>query len=54
MNAWMDVELNADEIDNELKLDAKYAKINSDKNNFFDIDDVPIRGPPCCGTYQKI
>ena len=46
MNAWMDVTLNPNSIDKELKLDAYYAKKNSDRNRCHDIDDVPMRGPP--------
>ena len=45
-NAWMDVQLNPDEVDEDLKYDARYAKRNSDLNKFYDIDDIPIRGPP--------
>ena len=45
-NAWMDAQLNAEEIDEDMKYDIRYAKQNSETNRFFDIDDVPIRGPP--------
>ena len=45
-NAWLDAQLNAQEIDTELHLDTKYAKKNSDHNRMYDIDDIPIRGPP--------
>ena len=46
-NAWLDVQLNDEEVDDDVRLQAKYAKRNSDRNRFFDIDDIPIRGPPC-------
>ena len=43
-NAWFDVQLN--EVDSEIRYWARYAKHNSDMGRCFDIDDVPIRGPP--------
>ena len=43
-NAWMDAQLNHD-IDDEMKYDIRYAKRNLDNNKFYDIDDIPIRGP---------
>ena len=46
LNAWMDSQLNHDEVDNQMKKDAKYAKMNSDTTRCFDIDIIPIRGPP--------
>ena len=46
LNAWMDVKLNGDQIDNELRFNAGYAKRNSDKSSFYDIDHIPLRGPP--------
>ena len=46
LNAWLDCELNEEEVDPELRCDARYAKRNSDNNRFYNIDDVPIRGPP--------
>ena len=45
-NAWLDAQLNGEEIDNELLLQTTYAKKNSDQNRMYDIDDIPIRGPP--------
>ena len=45
-NAWMDSQLNAEEIDEEMRYDVKYAKFNSEKNGCYDIDHIPIRGPP--------
>ena len=44
-NAWMDVTLNED-VDTDIQIDARYAKKNSESNRFYDIDDIPIRGPP--------
>ena len=44
-NAWMDSQLNSD-VDEDMRYNARYAKVNSDNNRFFDIDDIPIRGPP--------
>ena len=46
LNAWLDLQLNADEIDVEMKCDARYAKNNSDTDRCYDIDHIPIRGPP--------
>ena len=46
LNAWLDAELNKDEVDHELRIDAAYAKRNLDSNGFFDVDHIPIRGPP--------
>ena len=46
MNAWLDMELNEKELDTQIKLDTRYAKKNSDRNRCYNIDDIPIRGPP--------
>ena len=46
LNAWLDIHLNSDTIDHDLENDARYAKRNLDRNRFFDIDDIPIKGPP--------
>ena len=45
MNAWLDFKLNNSDMDAEFKHDVTYAKRNSDNNRFYNIDDVPIRGP---------
>ena len=45
-NAWMDAQLNSQELDDEIRLQTTYAKRNSDRNMCFDIDDIPIHGPP--------
>ena len=45
-NAWMDAQLNSNELDKEMLINTKYAKINSDGNRMYDIDDIPIKGPP--------
>ena len=44
-NAWMDMQLNPDNMDQDLRYDSRYAKRNSDMNKMYDIDDIPIRGP---------
>ena len=49
-NAWLDLQLNGDELDSEARYNTTYAKRNSDKNRFFDIDDIPIKGPS--GTHD--
>ena len=46
LNAWLDYELNKSDMDEEFQHDVVYAKRNSDNNKFYNIDDVPIRGPP--------
>ena len=43
-NAWLDSQLS--ELEPEVQHQARYAKQNSDTGRFFDIDDIPIRGPP--------
>ena len=52
LNAWMDAQLNEDEIDQDLKYDARYAKINSDRSRCYDIDHIPICGPPKLDDIQ--
>ena len=42
----MDINLNPEATDNELKIEAAYTKCNSDRNRNHDIDDVPMHGPP--------
>ena len=54
LNAWMDVTLNGEEIDDELRLDAAYAKRNFDNSRFHDIDDIPMCGPPKRYTDKDI
>ena len=44
LNAWLDSQLN--EVDDQMKYEARYAKFNSDRSRNHDIDDVPMRGPP--------
>ena len=46
LNAWLDVNINTKSTDHDLRIDANYAKCNSDRNGQHDIDDVPIWGPP--------
>ena len=46
LNAWLDYNLNTTELDDEIKHDVIYAKKNSDRNRCYNIDDIPIRGPP--------
>ena len=46
LHAWMDVQLNTEEVDDEMICDSKYAKFNSDSSKCYDIDHIPIRGPP--------
>ena len=46
LNAWMDATLNSEHTDEQLRYETRYAKKNSDLNRCFDIDDIPIRGPP--------
>ena len=45
-NAWLDAQLNGEELDEEVKYLTNYAKKNSDRNRCYDIDDIPIKGPP--------
>ena len=45
-NAWMDAQLNREELDREAITTARYAKGNSDTSRYYNIDHVPIRGPP--------
>ena len=45
-NAWLDAQLNNNELDTEVKYQARYAKKNSDMGRLYDIDDIPIQGPP--------
>ena len=45
-NACLDMQLNEDKIDRETKYQSRYAKRNSDMGRCYDIDDIPIRGPP--------
>ena len=53
-NAWLDTQLNEEDFDLEMKVYAKYAKRNSDRNKCYDIDDMPIRGPPNCQLDDDI
>ena len=46
MNAWMDAQLNREELDHDMHNEARYAKRNSDYNKCYDIDDIPQHGPP--------
>ena len=46
MNAWVDVAMHGKDMDREIIYDARYAKNNADNSMFYDIDDVPTRGPP--------
>ena len=46
MNAWLDYELNKEDMDDDFRAQVVYAKRNSDNNRFYNIDDVPIKGPP--------
>ena len=46
LNAWMDVNLNNESTDHNLRIDASYAKRNSDNSRFYDVDHIPIQGPP--------
>ena len=46
MNAWVDVAMHGKELDREVIYDVRYAKHNTDNSMFYDIDDVPTRGPP--------
>ena len=52
-NAWMDMQLNNEEIEHDEAILTGYAKHNADTSAFCDIDDVPMRGPPT-EAHQKI
>ena len=46
LNAWLDVQINrTDSLDLDMENQAKYAKLNSDNDRFFDIDAIPMKGP---------
>ena len=45
MNVWVNAQIHNNSFDEYETLQTKYAKCNSDRNRFFDIDDVLMRGP---------
>ena len=45
LNAWLDMQSGQHDLTSQEQELVKYAKVNSDKNRCFDIDDVPIKGP---------
>ena len=45
-NAWMDTQVNPQDMDEAIRNDARYAKRNSERSGFQDIDDIPVRGLP--------
>ena len=54
LNAWLDAQLNGDTLNQEEMSQTVYAKKNSDNNRFFNIDDVPVRGPPLARSRDEI
>ena len=44
MNTWLDAQLNQS-LNTDEEIQVTYAKRNSDRNRYHDIDDVPMRGP---------
>ena len=53
LNAWLDVQLNGEGLDQEATHDARYAKINSDNTQCYDVDHIPIRGLPKIDEVQS-
>ena len=46
LNAWMDTNLNGEELDELIKFDTNYAKKTSDNSKFYDVDYIPIHRLP--------
>ena len=44
-NAWLDVNLNQEDFNEEQIQSSQYARRNANNSRFFDIDDIPSRNP---------
>ena len=54
LNAWIDGNINRNTFNEDEQTQIMYAKRNSDNSRFFDIDDVPSRGPITLASRKDI